>query len=286
MEHGKIIYQVAVSGLHCRSSRELVNLKITALEGVEAASIGVDDTLRVFADGDLVMPGDIIRTLVDVGVAPRGEISLSTPAVTVAVTPESTPAVAAEAPAAVETEAPAPQTPAAQAEQPAAITHERELAPVAHAAAHQPVALEAETPMLRVPVATTPAPSAEPPALARDDTAVTPELAHFSAEESIQAAMETPAVDASPRASLVQRIQVAVSDNYYPNRIDVIPGVPVEIEFGEGHGCLARVLFEQFDIDQDLTHGGAVVRLPGLAPGVYEFSCGMHMVFGTVMAEA
>lgn len=86
------------------------------------------------------------------------------------------------------------------------------------------------------------------------------------------------------QATLVQRVQVRVADDYYPNQLHVIPGVPVEIEFSEGHGCLSHVLFKEFGIDQDLTEGGAVVRLPGLAPGEHTFSCGMEMVFGRVVA--
>jgi hypothetical protein len=99
------------------------------------------------------------------------------------------------------------------------------------------------------------------------------------------AAAPTTVGSAVGQATLVQHVNVAVSDGYYPDRIEVQAGIPVEIEFGEGHGCLARVLFEQFGIDRDLTSGGATVLLPALEPGEYPFSCGMKMVFGAVVAR-
>jgi hypothetical protein len=83
----------------------------------------------------------------------------------------------------------------------------------------------------------------------------------------------------------VQRVRIGVTDGYDPPHIVVTAGVPVEITFSEGHGCLAEVVFESLDIRADLTHGGAVVTLPALEPGLYPFSCGMHMVHGSVTAE-
>ena len=64
-----------------------------------------------------------------------------------------------------------------------------------------------------------------------------------------------------------------------------IAGIPLDITFSEGHGCLAKVVFESLGIEADLTDGGAVVAIPALEPGVYAFSCGMHMVHGSVTAE-
>jgi hypothetical protein len=83
----------------------------------------------------------------------------------------------------------------------------------------------------------------------------------------------------------VQRVRIEVTDGYDPAHIVVSAGVPVEITFSEGHGCLAEVLFESLGIRADLTVGGALVKLPALEPGLYPFSCGMHMVHGSVTAE-
>jgi Cu+-exporting ATPase len=94
--------------------------------------------------------------------------------------------------------------------------------------------------------------------------------------EPVRAAVET---------LRVQRVSVSVTDGYDPAHIVVAAGIPVEITFSEGHGCLAKVMFEQLGIEADLEHGGAIVRLPALDPGDYPFSCGMRMVHGTVTAE-
>ncbi len=84
---------------------------------------------------------------------------------------------------------------------------------------------------------------------------------------------------------LTQRIRIEVTDGYDPADIVVASGIPLEITFTEGSGCLAKVVFESLGIEADLTDGGAVVSLPALATGVYAFSCGMHMVHGSITAE-
>jgi hypothetical protein len=84
----------------------------------------------------------------------------------------------------------------------------------------------------------------------------------------------------------VQRISVDASKGTFePNEIHVKAGIPVEIAFGEGSGCVARVLLPDFGVSEDLTSGGAIVRLPPLKGGTYGFSCEMRMRFGTVVAE-
>lgn len=260
MEQHNIIYRFGVSGLHCRSSVELVNLKVTALAGVHAASIGPDNVLTVFADADAVAPSDIVRTLVEAGVLPIGAVSVAQ-----LDEPTEEQNVFAGVVADVELEAEA----ASQAES----------EPVIEAVAEDIVEPVVE---LAPIVALEPEAVPEPVDVPSLEDTVAPALAEI--EESLKADIETPHAATSPRAALVQRIKVVVSDDYYPNRIEVIPGVPVDIEFSEGHGCLARVVFDEFEIEEDLTDGGATVRLPGLTPGTHEFSCGMRMVHGTVVA--
>lgn len=107
---------------------------------------------------------------------------------------------------------------------------------------------------------------------------------------TIEEAVALSAPDPEPvRAAVetlqVQRVSVSVTDGYDPAHIVVSAGIPVEITFSEGHGCLAKVMFEQLGIEADLEDGGAIVTLPALEPGVYPFSCGMRMVHGTVTAE-
>jgi hypothetical protein len=82
-----------------------------------------------------------------------------------------------------------------------------------------------------------------------------------------------------------QRVRIEVTDGYDPADIVVAAGIPLEITFTEGSGCLAKVVFEGLGIEADLTQGGAVVMIPALEPGVHPFSCGMHMVHGSITAE-
>ncbi len=94
-----------------------------------------------------------------------------------------------------------------------------------------------------------------------------------------------PTAAAKPEGA-VQRIAVDLSKGYYdPTIIEAKAGVPLEIAFGQGQGCLASVLVPAFDVNQDLTSGGAVVKLPAMQPGEYEFSCGMRMVFGKIVVK-
>ena len=84
----------------------------------------------------------------------------------------------------------------------------------------------------------------------------------------------------------VQRISVDVSKGYFdPAVIRAKAGVPLTVSFGSGSGCMSRVVFKEFDVDRDLTAGGAVIELPALEAGEYPFSCGMEMVFGTLVVD-
>jgi hypothetical protein len=84
----------------------------------------------------------------------------------------------------------------------------------------------------------------------------------------------------------VQRIAIDVSKGYYdPTVVEAKAGVPLEITFGQGQGCLSEVLFPDFGVRQSLTQGGAVVKLPAMGPGERTFSCGMQMVFGKIVVR-
>jgi plastocyanin domain-containing protein len=86
----------------------------------------------------------------------------------------------------------------------------------------------------------------------------------------------------------VQRITVDTSKGSYdPNVITLAAGVPAEITFTQASGCLAEVVSEDLDFYADLTGGDATIRIDAevLTPGTYGFSCGMSMVFGTIIVE-
>jgi len=68
----------------------------------------------------------------------------------------------------------------------------------------------------------------------------------------------------------IQRVAVDVTAGYFdPNIIKVAAGVPIEITFSAGSGCMAQVMFKDFAIFEDLSNDGAVVQLPALEPGEY-----------------
>lgn len=246
-DSSRSIYSLAIGGIDCRCAGELISMKVLQVEGVEAASLGSDDVLTVFADSAITAVDDIVRAVVDAGFVPADTIEVGD------VTARG---VAEVRMVKVEVE---PGT-------------EAEVAVETAAFAEEPVS------------ASSPAAAEAPPA--EHDYNQEAVTAVATAESPLEGVAETVPVALFARAELVQRLDVAVTDGYYPARLVVQANVPVEIGFGEGHGCLAHVLFEDFGIDADLTDGGAVVRLPGLAAGTYKFSCGMNMVFGTVEAVA
>jgi hypothetical protein len=117
-------------------------------------------------------------------------------------------------------------------------------------------------------------------------------LAGCSAAPAAAPVQQTPAADAGAPIGAatvegeVQRIAVDLSQGFYdPTIIQAKAGLPLEIAFGQGQGCLSTVLVPSADIRQDLTNGGAVVKLPAMQPGEYEFSCGMKMVFGKIVVK-
>ena len=83
----------------------------------------------------------------------------------------------------------------------------------------------------------------------------------------------------------VQRISVDASNGYDPNVIVLASGVPTEITFSEGYGCMAQVMSAELGVYEDLQSGPRTVTLEPLEPGTYGFSCGMEMIFGQIVVE-
>lgn len=85
----------------------------------------------------------------------------------------------------------------------------------------------------------------------------------------------------------VQRISVDATNGYDPNVIRLTAGVAAEITFSQASGCMAEVMSEDLDFYADLTGGPQTIRIEAAAlqPGEYSFSCGMQMVFGTIIVE-
>jgi hypothetical protein len=96
----------------------------------------------------------------------------------------------------------------------------------------------------------------------------------------------TPIEGSATLEGAVQKINVDLSSgSYNPNVINLKAGVPAEITFGQGTGCLGEVESQALGFSEDLSSGPKTVRLPALQAGTYEFSCGMQMVFGSIVVK-
>lgn len=85
----------------------------------------------------------------------------------------------------------------------------------------------------------------------------------------------------------VQRIRVEVKGGYTPAVIRVRAGAPVRLDFhrDETNPCTEEVVIPDFGIRTYLSaHRTTPVSFTPAA-GTYEFTCGMGMVRGTIIAE-
>jgi hypothetical protein len=84
----------------------------------------------------------------------------------------------------------------------------------------------------------------------------------------------------------VQKITVDLSSgSYNPNQIVFKAGLPAQITFGQGSGCLSYVQSQDLSFAEDLTGGPKTVQIPALKAGTYSFTCGMGMVSGSVVVK-
>jgi plastocyanin domain-containing protein len=98
----------------------------------------------------------------------------------------------------------------------------------------------------------------------------------------------TAAVAAVPGEGGVQQVRVEVKGGYLPAVIRVRAGTPVRLDFhrDETNPCTEEVVIPDFGIRTYLpAHRTTPVTFTPRA-GTYEFSCGMGMVHGTIIAEA
>lgn len=86
----------------------------------------------------------------------------------------------------------------------------------------------------------------------------------------------------------VQEVIVGVRGGYDPSSVRVRAGTPVRLVFDrqETNGCSEEVVLPDFGIRRFLpAHQRTAVEFTPAAPGTYEFTCGMSMLRGRVIAE-
>ena len=87
----------------------------------------------------------------------------------------------------------------------------------------------------------------------------------------------------------VREIEIVVEGAYKPQRIELIEGEHVRLRFiRKDYGpCTRDVIFPKLNIKRELpTTQPVTIELPALAPGEYEFKCGMNMIKGVLVVAA
>ncbi|WP_319420926.1 cupredoxin domain-containing protein [Pleurocapsa sp. FMAR1] len=86
----------------------------------------------------------------------------------------------------------------------------------------------------------------------------------------------------------IQEVDILVDGGYTPDRIEVIAGEPVRLNFyrQDPSSCLEQVLLPDFNkaLDLSLNQTTSVEIVPE-KPGEYTFTCGMNMYRGVIKAE-
>ena len=96
-------------------------------------------------------------------------------------------------------------------------------------------------------------------------------------------------VAASGGGSGPQSVRIVVDGGYSPSVVTVEAGRPVRLEFErrESSGCTEEVVVPDFGIRTFLpAHQVTPVQFTPVRPGTYEFTCGMGMVRGRLVARA
>lgn len=97
-----------------------------------------------------------------------------------------------------------------------------------------------------------------------------------------------PAVRAQGRDLGPQELTVVVDGGYEPSAIEVEHGRPVRLHFErrDSGSCTEEVVFGDFGIRRFLPTGKTTtIEFTPERPGTYEFTCGMSMVHGRVVAK-
>ena len=89
-------------------------------------------------------------------------------------------------------------------------------------------------------------------------------------------------------ATGVQEVNVVVQGGYTPDRIEVVQGRPVRLNFlrKESTSCTEQLILGDFGIAKELPRDKTVpVEFTPEKPGEHVFHCGMNMVRGTIVVK-
>lgn len=96
------------------------------------------------------------------------------------------------------------------------------------------------------------------------------------------------AVEAKVGATGMQQVVIRVEGGYSPARVKLRAGQPARLVFDrrEDSSCSEEVVIPGFGIRRFLpAHQRTGVELPASKAGVYEFTCGMGMLRGSLVVE-
>ena len=119
-------------------------------------------------------------------------------------------------------------------------------------------------------------------------------LVRFAAGLIASALLATTALHATTAAAedhhhghaAVREVEIVVEGSYKPARVPVHEGERVRLKFvrKESNSCTREVIFPKLGIKRELPPNKPVmIVLPVLAPGEYEFKCGMNMIKGSIV---
>ena len=97
-----------------------------------------------------------------------------------------------------------------------------------------------------------------------------------------------PPVAAAGAGTGPQSVRIVVDGGYSPSVVTVEAGRPVRLEFErrESSGCTEEIVVPDFGIRTFLpAHQVTPVHFVPVKPGTYEFTCGMGMVRGRLIAR-
>lgn len=95
-------------------------------------------------------------------------------------------------------------------------------------------------------------------------------------------------VAAQAAAGGTQQVDITVKGGYSPDVVEVRRGQPVRLRFyrAEDNSCSEELLLPDFHIRRELpAFQTTTIELTPEQPGRYEFSCGMHMLRGSLVVR-